>query len=879
MMDERATTVGRRGFLVGVGAIGTEMLPDAAWAAGGSVAIVADPVVASRPVTWAIDRLRGALAAKGIAVSPSEAGAAHVVAVRRLADLGPESISIVASGRQTIVGSGAPRGLTYGLLELAERVEAATDPLRALAPASPIRQEPATRVRSILRAFCSDVEDKPWFYDKDYWSGYLDLLAASRFNRMQFALGFGYDFPSGVTEDYFHFPYPYLVTVPGYDVHVVPLEPGERERNLEMLKFVATETAARGMEFQLGIWTHAYQWTDSPNAHHHITGLTPQNHAAYCRDALALLLKECPEITGLSMRVHGESGIPEGSYDFWRTVLQAIADCPRPIEIDMHAKGINDIMIDMAARTGKPVKVAPKYSAEHQSLGYHQADIRELEIPRADRMETGTFAVSNGDRRFTRYGYADLFKEGRKYDVLFRRWAGTQRHLMNGDPAQAAAYGRSASFCGAAGIEICEPLTYKGRNGSGHPGGRCAYLNRALDPGRNDWAKFAYAYRLWGHALYAPDAEPESARRHLAASFGPAAPAMERAMADASRVLLLLTSAHLYSASNRGSWYENFSNVPIVVGSEATASRDTPRPWSAATVSPLDPQLFSSIVDHVGELLGGRRSARYSPVEVAGWMEAWSDGADKALAEATAAQRGAPAMDFRRWEEDIRIQIGLGRFFAGRLRAATLYEIFGRTGDPDAGGRAIATYRAARQAWATMAERARTIYVADIGYGEPAVSRGHWIDRLPAIDRDLEAMVLAVGDLAGSKPLPDPAIRAATAAAAGTEARWRADCTHAAPASFAAGSPLALKLETSAQAVDLWYRHVNHGERWRSMAMAGDGGRFHASIPGDYTNSPYPLQYYFVIHGSAAAPVFHPAFDADLSNQPYFAVWKRHAAT
>jgi hypothetical protein len=63
--------------------------------------------------------------------------------------------------------------------------------------------------------------------------------------------------------------------------------------NMEMLRFVAAETGARGLHFQLGIWMHAYRWTTSPNAHHHIEGLTPETHAAYCRDALAMLLREC----------------------------------------------------------------------------------------------------------------------------------------------------------------------------------------------------------------------------------------------------------------------------------------------------------------------------------------------------------------------------------------------------------------------------------------------------------------------------------------------------------------------------------------------------------------------------------------------------------
>jgi hypothetical protein len=74
------------------------------------------------------------------------------------------------------------------------------------------------------------------------------------------------------------------------------------------------------------------------------------------------------------------------------------------------------------------------------SLSYHQADIREQEILRANRMENGVFAVSNGERRFTRYGYADLYQQNSGFEVLYRLWLGTQRHLLWGDPALAGGY-------------------------------------------------------------------------------------------------------------------------------------------------------------------------------------------------------------------------------------------------------------------------------------------------------------------------------------------------------------------------------------------------------------------------------------------------------
>jgi hypothetical protein len=872
-----------------------------------------DPCASSDPVGWAAGRLRDALVAKGVVcqiVSSADqaAGSAFSVLVAGPTSAlagefpepgaplsSPESIRLspgrVMGAPAIWVSATGPRGFVYGLLELTERVQFNADLATGLHLEGAIEEHPANEIRSVSRLFCSEIEDKPWYYDKDFWRGYLDVLAASRFNRFNFTFGLGYDFPRGVTGDYFHFPYPYLVEVPGYDVRVVrlaneageqnlpPFTAEEREKNLQALRFIAAETKVRGLEFQLGIWTHAYEWTDSPHAHHRIEGLAPATHATYCRDALGLILKACPQIQGLTLRVHGESGIPEGSYPFWKTVFEAISGCGRTIEIDMHAKGVNQTMIDMATATGMPVKLGAKYSAEHQSLGYNQADIRQLEIPQPDRMESGVFSVSNGERRFTRYGYADFLQQGRHYDLLFRLWPGTQRHLLSGDPEMAAAFGRTSSFCGAVGLDIMEPLTFKGREGSGMPGGRCAYTDSALTPKSGDWEKFEYFYRVWGRCLYNPDADPESWQRYLKSNFGAGAGPVETALANASRVLPLVTSAHLPSASNHAFWAEIYDNMPIVLGSEASPYSDTPTPKCFGTVSPLDPQLFSTIVEHVGDLLEGRSSPKYSPIEVAQWLEDYTAASSQALVSARSQTTSHTSPEFRRMEEDVLIQHGLGRFFAAKLRSGVLYEIYAKTGNAEAGKLALAKYQEAREVWATMAARANGVYRADITYGDVPMRQGHWSDRLGGIDKDLAAMQTKLqtpSTLGASAQNIEGAIRAA----AGKPNRPAVHCTHMPPASFHPGQPLLLSLVVPAvhdapTAVHLYYRHVNQGKRWLSLEMEPRPDGYSASIPGDYTQSVYPLQYYFALQRGADAAWLYPAFNSTLSNQPYYAVAKR----
>jgi len=76
-------------------------------------------------------------------------------------------------------------------------------------------------------------------------------------------------------------------------------------------------------------------------------------------------------------------------------------------------------------------------------------------------------ALSTGSRSFTRYGYADLDAPGLKgrppLRDLWRIWPGTQRLLLWADPVFAAGYSRAFQFCGSSGVEIMEPLSFKGR--------------------------------------------------------------------------------------------------------------------------------------------------------------------------------------------------------------------------------------------------------------------------------------------------------------------------------------------------------------------------------------------------------------------------------
>ena len=63
-----------------------------------------------------------------------------------------------------------------------------------------------------------------------------------------------------------------------------------------------------------------------------------------------------------------------------------------------------------------------------------------------------------------------------------------------------------------------------------------------------------------------------------------------------------------------------YTNQPIV-GPGKNQYSDTPSPKVFGNTSPFDPQLFSTVNGIAVELLAKERSGKYSPLEVAQWLE------------------------------------------------------------------------------------------------------------------------------------------------------------------------------------------------------------------------------------------------------------------
>ena len=153
----------------------------------------------------------------------------------------PESYNLYSSGDLIIIRGSDPSGTMYGCLELAGMVERnghlpvsidrTESPEMVLRGAAVGLQKPDLLPGRAVYEYPVTPENFPWFYDKQLWIEYLDLLVGNRMNSLY--LWNGHPFASLVKLD----DYPYAVEV----------SDSVFELNREIYSFLTTEADRRGI--------------------------------------------------------------------------------------------------------------------------------------------------------------------------------------------------------------------------------------------------------------------------------------------------------------------------------------------------------------------------------------------------------------------------------------------------------------------------------------------------------------------------------------------------------------------------------------------------------------------------------------------------------
>ena len=757
---------------------------------------------------WALDELGRTLRARGESVETAAAAQPDPGFIIGLAGRSPAVEDALA--RSGVRCPGAPeslvlqplkaggflvcgrdeRGLIYALLEAARALELAPPEADAFAPISPAVESPHLAWRSMQLFLCNRRLEETWFYDDEFWEEYLGRLARCRYNNL--SLTFGHQIA------YLSPPYPFLLEVPGFpQVRPVGFTPEQRTRHLEMLIRIAEGTRARGLHFTFGVWSqHAYDYGESL-----VEGLTPEILGPYNAAGLARLLESCPRIDGVQFRMNYESGVSEDRQaGYYEPQFRAIAECGRPIRLDLRAKGLTDDTIRLAREIVPDTVVSTKHWCEHLGMPYPMPAIQQF-----DR------------KHYRRYGTWDLLRKPRSFALIHRLWsAGSQRLLLWADPEWVRRFASSVTF-GGDGFEVMAPLTNKGVRDEQPPwpvSADPAFRSHAEEH-RRHWM----FYLLFGRLGYDPDASPEVWQRELRQRFGAAAASVEELYHTGGQILPLLTVVLQHSASLWTFWPERFAGRSLK---------------EDARIEPSDPTRFYGIYEYVEDALGNRLSGKWTPPQVAHHLRRLADRV-----------RGLLADLGREGEAELRhtLLIHLAEYHACRQLAAAHLAFFRQAGEVCRLPTVRQLLEEARGHWTALSSATDGAYSGDLVFGfREKGHAGHWKDDLAVIERDLgavDALIAERQEIPTAGPAPFPG---------GDVHPDPPEVGFVPPAHAVPGHDLVVRIRCESPrplGVRCHYRITHQALDFDQIDMHSEGGGYRAVVPGDAIDPAWDLMLFF----------------------------------
>jgi len=824
-------------------------LPASLLAADSGLAIVSDAKLPAAAVL-ALQELEEALAGRGVKVERRDAtktdGIREIVVglasespeVQRqltqrkltLAAL-PESLLVhhVDQRRLLIAGRDA-RGLAFALRDVARSVACAPPGGDGLAAVRDVAESPFLGMRTLsVHLFNSDLEAS-WYFDEPYWKAYFSMLSRHRFNNLTLTFCDQTNYLCPL--------YSNLLEVPGFPgVRVQGVTAASQQRNLAMLKRIAELAHDHGLDLTLGLWQQVPVPAYPPKVD--VTGI-PEGVAGadYCAAGLKAVLKACPAIDAVQLRMNAEAGVAEDHQTgYYRPLFHAIRDCGRPVRVELRYKGLQPETTRAALDAGLAVNVSTKFWAEHFGLPYHAT-------------------VVDSHYRKDRYGFGSVLSHPRPYGVIFQHWtAGSQRLTVWGDPDYAAKFARSCKAAGGVGYEVFAPLTNRGYGNS--PGKSELFLRDPMTP-IQEQERFWYFYLCFGRLGYNPDADVSVWRRELRQRYLGSAPSMESLYQTASKILPLITATRMPSASE-WSWWPEMDTGDRLREYARTQPGDTAQFYAIRTWE-RTPKWRAEAWDtdvpgYVEDALAGKLRGKWTPWDVSRELDALAAKADhfKTIADLGAWSRDDPRL--KTASRDFLFLPHLARYHAAKTRASTHLEIFSATGEPGRLGFALKQLDLARLQWQKAAEVANLTYSTRVSFGtSPTNARnkfghhhsGNRLDRLGEFEEDaksLQTLIRKNGNDRAVRPFPGE-----------TEPTPMPRVEHTRPVKAISGADLEVVAKIDAERpierVVLHSRPLDQTAAWTGRTMSlGKDGTWAGTIPGTSISSKWDLQYYLEVLG------------------------------
>ena len=586
--------------------------------------------------------------------------------------------------RLWVVGRDAT-GTMYGLLELAERLRAGV----RLEQVPAVTQSPYLEFRApnpFLSLPDPDLTDWDgwWFRSEGFWRTYLDQLARARLNWVDLHgmlhIRGRWSFPAI---------FPYFVESRSFPD--VGLPSTEKARNLAMLRRVIRMAQDRGIRLALMSYTTSWNVPGAPRAPYEET---EANLALYTRECVGELLRQCPDLGMIGFRI-GESGKSEGF--FKQSYLPGVLDSG--LALPIHTRtwlSSKPKILELAEAAPGRLLIEIKYNGEHFGLPY--------------QVSGGRMAAWHS------YSFQDYCRPPMPYGTIWQtRASGTHRLWRWGDPAWVERTVRSCKLGGGLGFSL-EPLNaYRPNHDYYHRSGDLKWFRWVVE---RDW----FWTLLWGRLAYDPSLDRSVWRQALAERFGPkAAEPVLRASEAMSQVIPLIYCAHCQGP-------DHLNMAPELETGGALAD--------FAAVPPLDTLAMQSIPEYTQRLVGGRLSARTSPLQMADMLQTATEEARQAFAEADE-RASLSRAELADWGADIDCLGHMGGYYAAKIRAATYLELYRATSDP-------AHLQTARQhteesvaEWRELARVTTEYYQPFVESMRPLTEAFTWAELTPSVEADL----------------------------------------------------------------------------------------------------------------------------------------------
>jgi hypothetical protein len=471
-----------------------------------------------------------------------------------------------------------------------------------------------------------------WYYDDGFWREYIQQLARSRHNFLDFHAC--YDMMST------NFPniYPYFFKFDDYaDVGV-----SEKQARKNLAQFKKIVDMAEDHGIMVGLMAYTAYWM-IPNEQGPPDS-TDQVLADYTARCVKTLINEVPNLKFFGFRV-GESG-KEASF-YQDSYLRGLKEAGRE-DVHLYTRSwvtTQNALENIADDYPGQMFLEIKYNGEQLGLPYQV---------------TGGWMKGKGS-----YAYQSYSNFPRKMSVLWQiRANGTHRIFPWGDPEFIRRAVKACTLIDGAGYTV-EPLTayYPLKD---------YYSNRIYV--NNDFCQWLterdwFWYELWGRLGYDPDTPEEVWISMFQQRFGKqAGKAVYRMMTESSKLVPLMFTY-------RGAGPDHRSIAPELE-------------WGGdledfATCKPLEVTAFQSPMEFAEMIAAGEFSGKITPLEVSRTLDKHSAAAMQALEQARKAgilEEGSQEFDYL--ARNTEALEALSSYYANKIRAAVDYSLCEKLGAP-----------------------------------------------------------------------------------------------------------------------------------------------------------------------------------------------------